>query len=86
MVRFFGHFEGDAQTYRAPNENDDNRANKDCLKIFRAKVIEAGVLSEGELNDIDDKVMILIEEAVEEAKAAPLPFAEELTNDVYVTY
>ena len=86
MVRFFGHFEGDAQTYRAPNENEDNRANRDCLKIFRAKVIEAGVLSEAELNTIDDEVMALIEDAVEEAKAAPLPLAEELTNDVYVSY
>ena len=86
MIRFFGHFEGDAQTYRAPNENEDNRKNRDCIKIFRAKVTEAGALSEAELNVIDAEVMTLIEEAVEEAKAAPFPAPEELTTDVYLSY
>ena len=28
MIRFFGHFEGDAQTYKAPSEN---RKNRNCL-------------------------------------------------------
>lgn len=83
-VRFFGHFEGDAQTYRAPGENEDNRANKDCLKLFRAKVTEAGVLSDAELDAIDAEVGQLIEEAVQEAIAAPLPGPEALTTDVYV--
>lgn len=86
MIRFFGHFEGDAQTYRAPGENEDNRANRDCLKIFRAKVTEAGVLSDDELNAIDAEVMTLIDEAVDEAVAAPFPDSSELTTDVYVSY
>jgi TPP-dependent pyruvate/acetoin dehydrogenase alpha subunit len=30
--------------------------------------------------------MILIDEAVEEAQAAPLPTLEDLTKDVYVSY
>jgi pyruvate dehydrogenase E1 component alpha subunit len=86
MVRFFGHFEGDAQTYRAPGENADNRQNHDCLKIFRAKVTEAGVLTAAELDAIDAEVATLIEDAVTEAKAAPLPAPEKLTADVYVSY
>ena len=86
MIRFFGHFEGDAQTYREPGENEDNRTNHDCLKIFRAKVTGAGALSDGELDAIDKKVMALIDEAVEEAKAAPLPGPQDLTTDVYVAY
>lgn len=86
MVRFFGHFEGDAQTYRAPGETEDNRTNRDCLKIFRAKVTEAGVLTDAELDAIDSEVLALIDEAVDEAKAAPLPGPAELTTDVYVAY
>jgi pyruvate dehydrogenase E1 component alpha subunit len=86
MIRFFGHFEGDAQTYRAPGENEDNRKNRDCLKIFRAKVTEAGVLTDAELDAIDAEVMTLIEDAVAEAKAAPLPTPADLTTDVYVSY
>lgn len=83
-VRFFGHFEGDAQTYRGPNENENNRANKDCLKKFRANVTEAGVCSDEELDAIDAEIAVLIEDAVQEAIAAPLPAPEELTTDVYL--
>ena len=86
MVRFFGHFEGDAQTYRAEGENEYNRANNDCLKAFRARVTEAGVLGNDELDSIDSEVLAKIDAAVEHAVAAPLPTAEDLTTDVYVRY
>jgi len=86
MIRFFGHFEGDAQTYRAPGETDDNRANRDCLKKFAAAVTSAGVISADELKAIDNDVLGLIENAVKEAKAAPLPTAADLMTDVYVSY
>jgi pyruvate dehydrogenase E1 component alpha subunit len=83
-VRFFGHFEGDAQTYKAPGENDHNREHNDCLKLFRAKVTDAGVITAAELDAIDDEVGQLIDEAVELAIAAPQPGAAKLTADVYV--
>ncbi|WP_043697859.1 thiamine pyrophosphate-dependent dehydrogenase E1 component subunit alpha [Tepidimonas taiwanensis] len=86
MVRFYGHFEGDAQTYRAPGELDDIRANQDCLKKFAAAVTGAGVLTAAELQAIDREVLGLIERAVAEAKAAPLPTQADLLTDVYVTY
>jgi pyruvate dehydrogenase E1 component alpha subunit len=86
MVRFYGHFEGDAQTYRAPGELDDIRANQDCLKKFSAQVTAAGVISAAELSAIDREVLDLIEAAVKQAKAAPLPTLADLTTDVYVNY
>ena len=86
MIRFYGHFEGDAQTYRAPGENEENRAHRDCLKIFTGRILEAGVVESGELARIDSEVADLIEDALESAKAAPLPSAAELTTDVYVSY
>ena len=86
MDRFYGHFEGDAQTYRAPGEVDNLRASRDCLKLFAARVTEAGVIQQGELQAIDKEVLALIDEAVQEALAAPLPSADELTTDVYVSY
>ena len=86
MVRFHGHFEGDAQTYRAPGENEHNREHNDCLKKFRAAVTAAGVLSADELQAIDHEVLGLIERAVTEAKAAPLPAQADLLTDVYVKY
>ncbi|MDH3221039.1 MAG: thiamine pyrophosphate-dependent dehydrogenase E1 component subunit alpha [Gammaproteobacteria bacterium] len=86
MVRFFGHFEGDAQTYRGEGENEHNRENRDCLKLFRARVTEAGVIDGGALDAIDSEVLAAIDKAVEQAVAAPLPEAADLTTDVYVRY
>lgn len=86
MVRFYGHFEGDAQTYRGPGELEDIRANKDCIKKFAAAVTGAGVVTAAELKAIGDEVLAAIEDAVKQAKAAPLPTAADLTTDVYVTY
>ena len=39
-----------------------------------------------ELKSIDDAVLGLIEDAVKQAKAAPLPTAADLLTDVYVSY
>jgi pyruvate dehydrogenase E1 component alpha subunit len=86
MVRFHGHFEGDAQTYRGPGENEENRNNKDCLKKFSAEVTGSGVISSDELKAIDAEVLQLIETAVIEAKAAPFPTLADLTTDVYIKY
>jgi len=86
MIRFFGHFEGDAQTYRGEGETENNRANRDCLKLFRARVTETGVIDGGDLDAIDKQVLAAIDTAVEQAVAAPLPGAADLTTDVYVNY
>ncbi|HEU0199621.1 MAG TPA: thiamine pyrophosphate-dependent dehydrogenase E1 component subunit alpha [Burkholderiaceae bacterium] len=86
MVRFFGHFEGDAQTYRGKGEIEDIRANKDCIKKFADRVTSAGVATQDELNAIGKEVLALIDRAVSEAKAAPLPTAKDLLTDVYAAY
>jgi len=86
VVRFFGHFEGDAQTYRAPGELEDNRANKDCIKRFLKDVLGAGVVNQAEIDAINKDVAALIERTVVEAKAAPMPTLADLTTDVYVSY
>jgi pyruvate dehydrogenase E1 component alpha subunit len=86
MVRFHGHFEGDAQTYRAPGELDDIRANHDCMKKLAAMLTTAGVVTAAELSAIDREVLELIESSVKQAKAAPLPTLADLTTDVYANY
>jgi acetoin:2,6-dichlorophenolindophenol oxidoreductase subunit alpha len=86
MIRFFGHFEGDQQTYRGRGEVEDLRANHDCIKKFSAKVVGAGVVKLSELEAIDREAKELIERAVAEAKAAPAPTAQDLLTDVYVRY
>lgn len=86
MVRFFGHFEGDAQTYRGEGETDQLRESRDCLKRFREQVLDGGVVSENEFDGIDQEATELIDTAVADAKAAPSPSVDELLTDVYVSY
>lgn len=85
-TRFFGHFEGDPQKYRAKDEVKRHRAEMDCLKNFRNRVAADKLLDAGALDRIDDAVLALIDEAVEEARAAPFPPASEITTDVYISY
>ena len=84
--RYYGHFEGDAQTYRAENEVENIRKEKDCLKLFRQRVTSAGLVDDEELDRIDVEVKQLIDESVEEAKAAQDPSRDQLLTHVYVSY
>jgi acetoin:2,6-dichlorophenolindophenol oxidoreductase subunit alpha len=86
LSRYFGHFEGDAQTYRAPGEVQKLREEKDCLKRFEERVIRADLASADDLRKVDTEVKALIDDAVSKAKAAPLPSSETLLTDVYVSY
>ncbi|MEJ5863030.1 thiamine pyrophosphate-dependent dehydrogenase E1 component subunit alpha [Pseudomonas farsensis] len=86
LSRYYGHFEGDAQTYRAPDEVKNLREQRDCLMQFRNKTTRAGLLSPEQLDAIDARVADLIEDAVVRAKAAPKPQPADLLSDVYVSY
>jgi TPP-dependent pyruvate/acetoin dehydrogenase alpha subunit len=84
--RYYGHFEGDQQTYRGPNEVEDLRRDRDCLDSLARRVTEAGIADAGELEAIDREVATLIDDAVSEAKAAPDPTPGDVLTDVYVAY
>jgi TPP-dependent pyruvate/acetoin dehydrogenase alpha subunit len=84
--RYFGHFEGDQQTYRAPNEVEELRRTRDCLDAFSRRVTDAGIVARDELSKIDRAVQELIDSSVQEAKAAPDPTPADLLTDVYVSY
>jgi pyruvate dehydrogenase E1 component alpha subunit len=85
FTRYFGHFEGDQQTYRA-EEVAHARENLDCLKRFRSRVLETGQLTDADLDRVDNEVAALIDDSVAEAKAAPKPTRDDLETDVYVSY
>ena len=84
--RFYGHYEGERQSYRRPGEVEKLRREKDPLTLFHGRVTEAGILEDEQLEAIDAEVRGLIEDAVAEAKVAPLPSTESLLTDVYVSY
>ncbi|MBV9714519.1 MAG: thiamine pyrophosphate-dependent dehydrogenase E1 component subunit alpha, partial [Solirubrobacterales bacterium] len=62
--RYFGHFEGDQQTYRKANEVEDLRRERDCLQAFARRVTEAAMITRSELEAIDRATSELIDGAV----------------------
>jgi acetoin:2,6-dichlorophenolindophenol oxidoreductase subunit alpha len=85
-MRYFGHFEGDQQTYRAPGEVDELRRTRDCLEAFSRRVTEAGLVDDDDLAAIDASVAQVIDDAVARAKAADDPTPDEVLTDVYLSY
>jgi acetoin:2,6-dichlorophenolindophenol oxidoreductase subunit alpha len=84
--RFFGHHSGDAQLYRGKDEVRRLREERDCLRNFRRRVTEAGLLEARELDTVDAEIAALIDQAVAGARAAPRPDPAALLTDVYVSY
>ncbi|NNG04581.1 MAG: thiamine pyrophosphate-dependent dehydrogenase E1 component subunit alpha [Inquilinus sp.] len=86
LNRYYGHFEGDAQTYRGEGEVERLRQTIDCLDLFRSRVLEAGLLEAEQLDEIDAEAKAQIDRATAGAKAAPMPTRADLLTDVYISY
>ncbi len=86
LGRHYGHFEGDAMAYRAEGEVEALRRDKDCLKAFRTRVTETGLLEPEQLDQIEREVGARIDAAVAGAIGAAAPAAEDLLTDVYASY
>ena len=86
LDRFFGHFEGDNQNYRAPGEVQQIREVKDCLKRFIKRATGEFNIAQDEIAAIDTEIAKLIDESVERARSAPEPEPADLLTDVYIKY
>jgi acetoin:2,6-dichlorophenolindophenol oxidoreductase subunit alpha len=86
FTRYYGHFEGDQMTYRPPGEVKEERNFLDCLRFMRARVTGAGQVSASALDQIEIEVKTLIDAAVKDARAAPVPALSDLLTDTYKTY
>jgi len=83
--RYYGHFSGDPGGYRSEEEINEAK-RRDCLERFKRQVLDRGLLTQAELDEIDRRSKEAIEQAVAFAKSSPLPSPEEVTPDVYVRY
>jgi pyruvate dehydrogenase E1 component alpha subunit len=83
--RFYGHFQGDQVTYRTAEELDTYK-QRDPIVALRNALIDRGIASAAELDEIDTRVSADLDAAWVAAKAAPFPEPEEALTDVYVTY
>lgn len=79
--RMRGHYEGDPAAYR-PKEDTEEWAKKDPIDNFKNVLLKEGI-DEKEIVLIDEAVEKEIEEAVQFALDSPLPDPSEVTTDVY---
>jgi pyruvate dehydrogenase E1 component alpha subunit len=86
ITRYYGHFEGDPQNYRAKDEVARLRVSMDCLKRFRARTEADRSVPQTDLDAIDREAVAIIDAAVSEAKAAAPPVEADLYSDVYIQY
>ena len=80
--RMRGHFEGDRAAYRDPGEVEE-WAKKDPVKRLRDRLLEIGMLSRYEAEEMEREVKERLEEAVKFAEESPFPAPEETLEDVY---
>jgi pyruvate dehydrogenase E1 component alpha subunit len=80
--RHRGHYEGDPQVYRSPKEMADWK-ERDPLPAFRSRLLESGIFNEGEIEEIEGRVLKALDEAVAYASQAPLPEIEGALEGVY---
>jgi len=79
--RFYGSFEGDPQRYRTKSEREEWLA-KDPLN-FGEKLVKQGILTDADLQKIDQEVKSAVDDAVEYAQKSPYPETEEVTKDLF---
>ncbi|HIQ06276.1 MAG TPA: dehydrogenase, partial [Anaerolineae bacterium] len=81
--RYYGHSRSDPRRYRTREEEKAWR-ERDPILVLKRKLMDAGLLTEGEFEALDQKVEKELETAVEFAMDSPEPAVDELYSDVYV--
>ena len=81
--RYFGHSKSDRNLYRAKEEIEDWKKNRDPILRFKAHLLEAHILDETKSAEIEAAALREIEKAVEFAEASPEPDPSTLTEFVY---
>jgi len=74
--RLKGHAEHDNQSY-VPQEIIDEWRSKDPIERFESTLVEGSIVSEKELQSIQQRVRAEVDAATEEAERSPMPRPEE---------
>ncbi|HYH59248.1 MAG TPA: pyruvate dehydrogenase (acetyl-transferring) E1 component subunit alpha [Thermoleophilaceae bacterium] len=81
--RFRGHSMADPEEYRTKEEVEEWRG-RDPITSFGKRLLDEGVLTEKDLEKLDDEAMATVDEAVRFADKSPFPDLAALYDDVYV--
>jgi pyruvate dehydrogenase E1 component alpha subunit len=83
--RYRGHSMSDPAKYRAKEEVQKMREERDPIEQVKARIVSTGIASEDELKKIDAEIRAIVTEAAEFAQSDPEPDVGELWTDVYVS-
>jgi pyruvate/2-oxoglutarate/acetoin dehydrogenase E1 component/TPP-dependent pyruvate/acetoin dehydrogenase alpha subunit len=83
--RWYGHSRSDPRKYRT-KEEEAAWKSRDPIPTFAARLVEAGIVTEAEIDAIEERIVQEIEEATDFALNSPTPPVEELERYVYAPF
>jgi pyruvate dehydrogenase E1 component alpha subunit len=81
--RYRGHSMSDPAKYRAKEEVQKMREEKDPIEQVKARILKSGMASEDDLKKIDADIRVTVTEAADFATSNPEPDVSELYTDIY---
>jgi len=82
--RFYGHFQGDPETYRPKGEVEMLKRD-DALKAYEARLKEQQVLTDDLVTEIAARVKAKVDEALTFARESDYPVADEAFQHVFAS-
>ncbi len=80
--RYRGHSMSDPAKYRTKEEVQKMRSDHDPIEQVRVRMLDAGMIAEDEIKQIDKDIRAIVNEAAEFAQSDPEPSEDELYTDV----
>ena len=81
--RYRGHSMSDPQKYRSKEEVEAYK-DRDPIEQVKYTILDHNILTQAELDEIDAKIKVQVQESVEFAETSPFPDKSEAYKDVYV--
>lgn len=81
--RYRGHSMSDPAKYRTKEEVEEYK-EKDPINVVLKTIIDNGWATEDEIEQINEKVKLEVQESVDFAEESPLPDVSEVYKDIYV--
>jgi len=83
--RWYGHSRSDPRAYRTKEEEAEWKS-RDPIPNFAALLVSKGIATEAEIDAIEEKAEVAIDEATDFSLNSPMPAAEDLHEFVYAPF
>jgi Dehydrogenase E1 component len=81
--RFRGHSMADPEEYRSKDEVEEWR-ERDPIQAFGKRLVDEDVITQDQFEELDQRAIETVDEAVQFADQSPFPDLDSLYDDVYV--